>query len=369
MKSYSKLEKLVRNGDLSITYIDAPPRTVSTALFRSLSQVYDGAIFEPLKISGENAENTFKDILQAAEEAGVYEQNKQKSVKVLVKVIASNISPEEFKGVIKLSDNYIAVVRDPQLQCDSLINKAANNIDKRQPNLQFAANKVETHLGSVIKAEKVIAMEHFRRTGWEKLKQHFDIAQQVLGKKCMVVDGFILRANPEKSMINILDKLGIKHTENTIRQLVSDWSKESGDKIIQIGDRTVKNSEFLKAVAATTGYIPPLDQTKTIGDFPEKYQDHIKEIALPIYVDMLKSGNRIGAQNIDELKGLFNTEIGGIKLIDMNPVSAYALVTALNNRTCSSTDKKQTLDLYRKTYPAYVESFDVIAKLPESRSI
>ena len=212
----------------------------------------------------------------------------------------------------------------------------------------------------MVKAEKIIACDDFSRTGWEKLKQHFEIAKKRLGDKCMVVDGFILRASPEKTMVEILDRLGMEHNQETVAKLANGWSEESGKHITEIGDRSVPDSEFLKVVANASGYTPPLDATKPLSEFPDKYQEHIKSKAIPIYLEMLQSANRVGGKNLSELESMFNAEIDGVKLIDRNPVSAYSLVSSLDKMTIPTKEKNDTLASYRNKYPEYADTFSII---------
>src|SRR5262245_42517684 len=126
--AYEELRELTAKGDLSIIYIDAPPRTVSSAFFRSLAQIIPACAYEPFHLPSHGFERGLANILEKARAAGVHDPATVKPVRLVVKEIARYLPAAEWEKWMPLADHFIAIIRDPYLQLHSLLKRAANDM-------------------------------------------------------------------------------------------------------------------------------------------------------------------------------------------------------------------------------------------------
>jgi len=152
-EAYEELKKLVKNGDLSITYIDAPPRTASSPFYASLANVHDVGLYEPLL---EHSGKEFTYILEKFEEAKEKDAGK-KPVKIVIKEIAKHVSSDNLEKIMSLADNFFVVMRDPHLQLESLVRRWAND-------LAFGT-KVADHLSKEEVWERAEQVEQLLKNG------------------------------------------------------------------------------------------------------------------------------------------------------------------------------------------------------------
>src|SRR6476469_1527378 len=118
---------MIARGQLSITYIDAPPRSGSSARFRALCEVVDAGAYEPFHVADDALEVGLARVLAAAREARARAPDRT-PVRLVVKEIARYLPSAIWARWSALADHVITLVRDPLQQLSSLITRAANDL-------------------------------------------------------------------------------------------------------------------------------------------------------------------------------------------------------------------------------------------------
>jgi hypothetical protein len=373
---YEELKALTSKGDLSIIYIDAPPRTVSSALFRSLAQIIPACAYEPFHRPFHGFERGLAVLLKKAKEAGVHDPATAKPVPLVVKEIARYLPAAEWEKWMPLADHFIAIVRDPYLQLHSLVKRAANDLHYEK----YGANglpdakvwELAERIGNIFRDGGSIAGRpipgDFHRTGWRSLGEHLvsldAYIQDHRQKRLMVVDGFLLRAMPQAIMSEILARLGIRQDADMLEKAVSGWSADTGPHIHR--PDSSKDDAYRSRVIASTGYEPPLDETPPLRLFPPVLQNYLKDFALPVYLDFLRRPERIGPTTPHASLSVLNKKVDGIRLAERNPVTAYALVASLDLEKLDASERREQAghlaDLI-KQFPDHAETFYLIDRL------
>jgi hypothetical protein len=349
--AYRELKILVEKGDLSITYIDAPPRTVSSALFRSLTQVMHACAYEPFHFPSHGFEQGLKVLLEKAKRAGVYDVAAGRPVRLVTKEIARYLPAKDWERWMPLVDSFVMTIRDPFLQLHSLIRRAANDTYYQKYGASGLSDgqvwELAEQIGNILKDGGSIVGRpipgNFDRTSWQSLREHLAKLEiyrhDYPWKQLLVVDGFLLRAIPEATMSEVLTRLGIEHDANTITKVVSGWDSDAGSDITR--PDCSKDDAYRERVLASTGYEPPLDETPLLSMFPSVLQNHLKDSAMPIYLDLLCWPDRIGPRTPQALLSVLNIEVDGIRLVERNPVTAYALMASLHKEGLETAEQLQ----------------------------
>jgi hypothetical protein len=161
---------------------------------------------------------------------------------------------------------------------------------------------------------------------------------------------------------------------------VQDWHPEAA-RTISEGARATAS---VAKVVNSKGYTPPLEPPPSFGQFPDGVQEHLTDLAIPTYIDFLRWPQRIGPKTLEDLEIIlskkcsefsiapqerqsladrFSKPLADISLEEINPVSAYALVstldkTGLNKSQLRAIDHK--LSQLRTQFAAHAATFDII---------
>ena len=128
---YEKLAAAVQSGHLILTTIDGLPRTSSNALGIAAAHgdQVDGQINRPFADVEAGFEHGTQKVYERAVELGLEDDSRSRPVHLLVKETARRISAkQDWSQWLKINHAIIFVVRDPQLQFQSLIERLANDL-------------------------------------------------------------------------------------------------------------------------------------------------------------------------------------------------------------------------------------------------
>ncbi len=360
------LEKMVKSGEVEITHIDSPPRTSSTALYRSLSHVYDVSIYEPFH-EYPTLETGCKKII---EEVKKYKE-KKRPIKILVKENARWFDNDDWRDWSDLTKHFITIMRDPHLQFYSYIKRKANDLLLGEGKAGLTDNKIWEKEEDIVhflengrtKSTSRDIPGNFESLSWSPLSNHMNILRtrqlhQENGKTLSVVSAFLLRISPELIMKNLLTTLGIENTPEKITETIQ-WNESSVDKIATTNKRA--HSAYTEAVRKSNGYTLPNDTTYSIDRFSQKLQNYLLETALPVYIDFLKWPHKIGVKSLMEAENLFSLQNSeGTTMEECNPVEAYAIIATLPTEVNSRESIDRKLTELREKFPQHQRAFQCI---------
>ncbi len=396
---YQRLKDAVERGDVEITLIDGPPRTVGSALFRSLSQFYDAKFYEAFHPN----RGTFEEICSHISDSTDALETDHPPKRILIKSLPRHFSAENWLKMKAICHHFIYEARDPQLQMYSLLERNANDLhfekkgaaglsreevwkyaDKVGAWLQDGGERVgETNRGGST-SEQLKIQGDFSRAAWRDMDAHIDDAQHEIelngGKKSLsLVSGFLLRTYPEDIMKHLLERLNLPSDESTLHKACRAWDNESKSSVYI---EAIGTSAYTEPVRNSSGFTQPLEPTPTLEQFPETtFRRHIIQTALPIYTKFLSNPYLIGRDHLKaNMQRIVNDETFHA-LLQSNPVDVYAHAAAMNMSGTQATSsegkpaafsdeliRSGILNKLRSQCEPYSASFDVIdscAKLRE----
>lgn len=174
----------------------------------------------------------------------------------------------------------------------------------------------------------------FGITGWrdmEPIREEFATGKY---DGYVVIDATLLRTCPEEVLRQVCGSIGITFSE----RMVSGWSKGTGDKFrgaIEPG----LNMAITRAVNSKR-VEPPSEDPIAVAQLPPQYRRYIMEFALPSYMRFLTDKHIVRPQTATDIEKYLNTSVGtkGEKLVDKDPVFAYALIASSTLAAAVKTD-------------------------------
>lgn len=165
-------------------------------------------------------------------------------------------------------------------------------------------------------------------TGWNNMAIIYEKLMSQL-TNYLVVDSTILRCRPEKVCREISNALDIIYSP----QMIDDWTLDRENIIDQTIIKTSWMQSCYDRVTSTSGIKPPHESPIPINLFPHIYQQHILNIAQPIYSSLLNNNHSIrprSSQKIDELLNTTVTEDGKV-LRQIDPIFSQILLNPVLN--------------------------------------
>jgi|GEM_PF-3125461 len=400
--AFRKLQQLVSQGNLEITHILSPPRTMSTILEVALTEAVHGQIHEPFRkiTKRNNIQRGFETILARVEEL---HQIHAGPIQIVVKDIAE-FTPEQWRVWMPLVQNYVFIVREPHLQTRSLIKLSAIQALSPKNPFQIARTQLrgilsERSLGrfflttlqalefvrskltaDVQTGEEKIrntlpyienAILSFNRDTYRSLSHYLESVEEHLlespHKNLIIVHGLGLKMIPAETLGRIADVLGWKDLP------ALGWSKSVGRKFYDqnpiggIDKQGVINSPWHRR-AATSDHIDRIDPIRDapppLAWFPALIGELICTECLPVYTKFLLHPAVVSLPSQDQLMAPLEGLVGGERLEDINPVVAYATAAALKVRAPDIHGQKKLdelqLSLRRRFAELHGKAFDII---------
>jgi hypothetical protein len=334
--------------------------------------VHHASGYEPFKY-GDNFTASITFLLEQARKAGVYHASVTQPVTLVVKELARELSGDNWANWMPLVKHFVVIMRDPHVQLWSQMRRFANDIFYNQrgadglneTQVRAMADQVGTLLERGGTIGKLRFPGDFNRTAWKDLKRHSRALDSHLKdhphKQLLVIDGFLLRADPESMMAEVLTRLHIPFDATTLARVVSQWLPETARHLKE--GTTEPDSAYRTRSVQATGYEPPLEDTPPLHTFPVSLQRHLVETAMPVYLELLQRPERLGPRTPQALIQVIRKEVNGVAFIDRNPVSAYALLSSVGKngrKTGEGRGRAVTLSALRQQFPEHGAIFNLI---------
>jgi hypothetical protein len=185
---YENLQKLVRNREITVVHIDAVPRSMSTVLEISCTQLADAQVNEPFNRGRCDLDAAAEDVINAASTLTT-----EGPLMIVTKTIASEIDPY-FAEWMSICNSVIFAVRHPLIQMASLLERLGNDsiVGRGTSAMDFLG--LEPFAAQV---DAIASKNDFRRAAWRELLDHYRESAQNPKLATMLVDGATLSRSPE----------------------------------------------------------------------------------------------------------------------------------------------------------------------------
>ena len=325
MRALKELEQNVSSGQLEITQILAPPRSLSTAIEVALTEAADGQLHEPfhprrshsLEESLQLILDRFKQLQDKSESSGVHIINKD---------LAKHIGQEDWKILENIISNIVFVVREPTLQQFSLIKQRLNEI--------WLGSYNDSSVGDTQVFENVTKLKskEWANESWSHMDEFLDAVESDphLRSKAVILSELTLLLNPHQTMKELAERF--KWTPFN-EKMTRGWSKAVGknfhhvplkdvepkfdeDGVLLSGwiGKAIRSKEFLKPDANK-------NKAKSIEKYPPDIQEYFLEELLPIYVRFVTHPLHLRKDTVDYQQ-----------LAKLNSIEAYVLLKVKINK-------------------------------------
>ena len=288
MSNYEQLSGLVESNEIQLIYVEAVPRSVSTALARALNESDAPSIFvnEPFNRMRHDIDDgsgrILDAVLPALEEA-------EAPLTVITKNMARNLTLPIFEKMIEISDGTVWTIRDPIFQIGSLLTRVANDITYGSgmdvvPQGGLTDEQIRAASDFLENGPK---SKNFSKTSWQSIGEHF--GSDIAPEPTLVVDGWELTNFPEEVLPFASNTLGISYTP----RMANGWQQAF------VNANTGYSESFDDASHAWTGDAVTSKGLKKVTDvlvetkrLPKALRKHIDEVALPTYHKMMSASRR-----------------------------------------------------------------------------
>lgn len=374
MNNFDRLKKATDEGWLRLTCVSRLPRAASTALGISLSggKTITEYFNRPFSQIPPDFDIGARQIIDRAEHLRKFSPDGH--VHIVIADAARRISPDNWEKLQTVSAGTAFVIRDPMLQFQSLIERVANDLicgfGSREMNFDECmkhAEQVDNALKTGGMIGKIPCAPDYGRACWRDMESH--ILHCKKGERPFaVVDGNLLPVEPAKILNQLSGKLNLGFCDKMLHGW--DHSKYYEPNVLT-GDEeghTAYTGDAHSSSAWRTSSRPQMPLSK----FPEGIRNYIKTVALPIYQQSLALPEAIYPITAPEIKKLLMLdESPGSRLMDYNPVMAYALANALLVRNLSddvSAVAHKVKEDLRSTKTDFLDAFDILDEATKHHS-
>lgn len=281
--NYNQLTNLISTGEVNLVHVESVPRSVSTALARSLSESDTPSIYvnEPFNRMRHDIEDASGRILDAMKGSG---RDTETPLTIISKNMARNISQSIFNELVELSTGIVWSVRDPRIQISSLLTRIANDLAYEPGADMFTMDELtdEQIKDASNFLENGPKSTNFSKTSWEYIGRHFTS----LGKSAVsiVIDGSTLTKYPEPTLKTAAGILGLEYSDRMINGWQGEFINANTGYNPNLTDDT---HAWTKDAVISTGIKPSSDRMIDIDRMPSSLQAHLTEIAIPTYQRMV----------------------------------------------------------------------------------
>jgi hypothetical protein len=210
MSELARLQEHIADGSIRIINMIGVPRSVSTALGRSLNETDELSIFinEPFNRNNRDIEVAASSVMETAEPVL---DTADSPLTIITKNMSTYLSPEVYQELEGLSEGQVWSVRDPLIQMGSLVTRIANDIA-----IETGADKVtqSTVLPYLDEVDSFLIKSNlstdYSRTGWSSIGNHYRSA--VNPERSIVIDGGVLTVNPVQVLKEACKKIKLGFT-------------------------------------------------------------------------------------------------------------------------------------------------------------
>ena len=335
MSNYQNLSSLINQGNVELLLNISPPRCGSTMLQTAISRSNSVtvAIADP---KGEDFyEEIYSEVLRKLRE--------QPHVSCLVKLMTHWVEPgDEYKRLFDLTNKVSFFIRNPLLSTESRIKKFIGALDKKVHPQVFEYLRremdpmvVEANLSTQryflnnyaqsrgfeswnLMTDETYAMQDYRmygellktddsptgfsvdQLGWSSLINEFQYLSEQ-SKPPLVIDATEFRLSPTDGCKMICHQLGVEYRP----EMISGWEAADFTHLITETSQADKEIQYTwyDTLTDSSGVKPPTEKSPELKSFPELIQIHLRDVALPAYIDLFRSEHRLSIDgNLTQLE-------------------------------------------------------------------
>lgn len=282
MSNFERLQDYVAEDAIRIVHIEAIPRSISTALARSLNEAEGPSVYvnEPFNRMHYDIEEASGSLLDAVEP--MLEANEEK-ITVVTKNMARNLNDEVLDRWIGVCDSTAWSIRDPLVQMGSLITRIANDLayapgadrikqeDLTREQIQAASNFL--YHGPV--------SQNFSKTSWADIGDHFRKGYHT--ERAVVIDGGQLTAEPIDVLTGACKKLGLTYSQRMVEGWEGDFINANSGYSTTLTDQ---EHAWTGHAATSAGLVSTSRTALDVSILPAELQAHLTEVAIPVYEEM-----------------------------------------------------------------------------------
>jgi hypothetical protein len=280
MEKHNTFKNHVDEGRIRIVQIIGVPRSVSTALGRSINEAEGNTVYinEPLT----RTESSLNVLAQVAVDHFEASDSIDNNPLTVVTKSMSSYMPQSVHEYLAVNSCItLGTVRNPLVQMASLMTRMANDIALQRGANNIPQEDLELYVDQVCsELENSKRSADYSKTGWRSIDQLYRLHPKP--KNSLVVDAEDFTNNSEQTLRAICLRAGLEFSPSMIKGWKNGYVNASnGD------DKVVTSSNAWSSTAATSHHImPDTRQPLVINTLPRSAQDHIKNIALPAYSNM-----------------------------------------------------------------------------------
>jgi hypothetical protein len=281
MEKHKTFNNHVDEGRIKLVQIIGVPRSVSTALGRSLNEAVGNTVYinEPLNRT-ESSLNVLARVAVNHYEASDSSDNNP--LTVITKSMSSYLPQSIYEYLSMNSCVTLWTVRNPLVQMASLMTRMANDIALQRGANNIPQEDLELYVDQVCsELESSKRSADYSKTGWRSIDQLYRLHPKP--KNSLVVDAEDFTNNSEQTLRAICLRAGLEFSPSMIKGWKNGYVNASnGD------DKVITSSNAWSSTAATSHHIMPDSRRPLVIDMlPQSAQDHIENIALPTYHNMI----------------------------------------------------------------------------------
>lgn len=282
-RAFARLEKLVRDGDVRIVQVVGVPRSMSTALEKSLAEMGEPAAYvnEPFNVQNGDIDLAAQQLLSTFRDKG------QPSV-LVTKSLAPQIGREEFNTWMSVCESLVWSIRNPLIQMGSLATRLAND-----------RYGLSTH---VITQDEVYPYlqrltEHWMATGfalpgWHSVGDHYR-CRPANDIPSVVIDGEDLVKHPARVLKAACSRLPYTFR----RDMVSNWRAEPFNNAnhaypSETDDNGLPTDAWISKAARARGLEPNTRTSLDVDRLPSALRHYIDDVAIPTYSELSRAAVR-----------------------------------------------------------------------------
>lgn len=281
MDALEELRERVNEESVTVIQMIGVPRSMSTALGRSLSETELPSVYvnEPFNRNNSDIEMAARYMLDAYKVH--VPPNIDKAV-IVTKNMASYMTDSAVEGMKSVASATIWNIRHPYVQLGSLLTRIVNDLRVGPGEDRITQTDIRTYLYEacdfLMDSPKSL---NFSKTGWEDIGRH---AETVDGNPSISVDGHNFIHDTVNCLKALCTRIGLPYTTS----MHDGWKRPFVNVINRENLDETERSAWTRQAAQSLGVLAVERPALDIEVLPTSLQEHITSVALPVYERLLK---------------------------------------------------------------------------------